>query len=93
MMGLRTVHGMVTVVDPGERALRLKETEGQFCRVCCTEATRVLGEDGEGTLSLEALQPGDIVKAEVMEEAGGRLLVQRLFLLRPAWREIGSFET
>ena len=89
-MGLRTVHGMVTVVDAKERELRLKETEAQFCRVCCTEATRVLGENEE-TLPLEALQAGDIVKAEVVEEAG-RLHVQRLVLLRPAWRELGSFE-
>lgn len=90
MMGLRTVHGMVTVVDPKERELRLKETEEQFCRVCCSEGTRILGENGE-ELPLEALQAGDIVKAEVVEDAG-RLHVQRLVLLRPAWREIGSFE-
>jgi len=81
---------MVTVVDPKERELRLKETEAQFCRVCCTETTRILGEDGEG-LPLEALQAGDVVKAEVVEEAG-RLHVQRLVLLRPAWRLLESFE-
>jgi len=91
MMGLRTVHGMVTLVDAKERELRLKETEAQFCRVCCTEATRIVGENEEA-LPLGSLQAGDIVKAEVVEEAG-RLHLQRLVLLRPAWREIGSFET
>ena len=91
MMGLRTVHGMVTVVDAKERELRLKETEAQFCRVCCTEATRIVGENEE-TVPLGSLQAGDIVKAEVVEETGGRLHVQRLVLLRPAWRELGSFE-
>ncbi len=90
MMSLRTVHGMVTVVDPKERELRLKETEVQFCRVCCSEGTRILGENGEG-LPLEALQAGDVVKAEVVEEAG-RLHVQRLVVLRPAWRLLESFE-
>ncbi|MGH7363407.1 MAG: hypothetical protein ACREKA_06650, partial [Candidatus Methylomirabilales bacterium] len=61
-----------------------------FCRVCCTETTRILGENGEG-LPLEALQAGDVVKAEVVDEAG-RLHIQRLVLLRPAWRLLESFE-
>ena len=90
MMGLRTVHGMVTVVDAKQQELRLKETEEQFCRVCCTEATRIVGENEE-TLPLGSLQAGDIVKAEVLEEAG-RLYVQRLVLLRPASRLMESFE-
>jgi hypothetical protein len=91
MMGLRTLHGMVTVVDAKAQELRLKEAEEQFCRVCCTEATRIVGENEE-TLRLGSLQAGDIVKAEVVEE-GDRLHLQRLVLLRPAWREIGSFES
>jgi hypothetical protein len=91
MMGLRTVHGMVTLVDAQERELRLKETEHQFCRVCCAEGTRIVGENEE-TLPLEALQAGDEVKAEVVEE-GGRLHLRRLVVLRPAWMTLASFES
>jgi len=90
MMGLRTLHGMVTVVDTTKWELRLKETEEQFCRVCCTGATRILGTDEEA-LPLEAIEAGDIVKAEVVEEAG-RLHVQRLVVLRRAWQLLESFE-
>lgn len=91
MMGLRTVYGMVTRVDAKERELRLKESELSFCRVCCGEGTRILGEDREA-LPLEELQAGDEVKAEVVEEAG-RLHVQRLVVLRPAWKTLTSFES
>lgn len=91
MMGLRTVHGMVTLVDAQERELRLKETEVTFCRVCCAEGTRIVGENEE-TLPLEALQAGDEVKAEVVEE-GGRLHLRRLVVLRPAWMTLASFES
>ncbi|MBI4391741.1 MAG: hypothetical protein HY575_07615, partial [candidate division NC10 bacterium] len=69
----------------------LKETEVTFCRVCCAESTRIVGENEE-TLPLEELQAGDEVKAEVVEE-GGRLHVQRLVVLRPAWKTLSSFES
>lgn len=91
MMGLRTVYGMVTGVDARERELRLKETELTFCRVCCSEGTRILGENQEA-LPLEEVQAGDEVKAEVVEE-GGRLHLKRLVVLRPAWRLLESFES
>lgn len=91
MMGLRTVYGMVTAVDARERELRLKETELTFCRVCCSEGTRILGENQEA-VPLEELQAGDEVKAEVVEE-GGRLHLKQLVVLRPAWRLLESFES
>ena len=91
MMGLRTVYGMVTVVDAKERELRLKETELTFCRVCCGETTRILGAEGEA-LPLEELQAGDEVKAELVEE-GGRAHLKRLVVLRPAWKTLTSFES
>lgn len=90
-MGLRTVYGMVTAVDPQAGELRLKETEALFCRVCCGEGARIIGENQE-TLPLEGLQAGDEVKAEVAEE-DGRLQVQRLVVLRPAWKALTSFES
>jgi hypothetical protein len=91
MMGLRTVYGMVTAVDAKGRELRLKETEVTFCRVCCSEGTRILGENQEA-LPLEEVQAGDEVKVEVVDE-GGRLHLKQLTVLRPAWKTLTSFES
>lgn len=89
---MRTSHqlmGMVTTVDVEKGHIRLKEDGESFCTVCCRGETQILGED---PLALEGLQPGDYIRSECVTGEDGRLVAEKIVLLRPAWRFLESPE-
>ena len=78
------------MVDPQAGHFRLKEESESFCTVCCGGETQILGEGDP--LALEGLQPGDYIRSECVTGEDGRLVAQKIVLLRPAWRMIESPE-
>jgi hypothetical protein len=84
------VMGMVTVVDPKEGHVRLKEDNESFHTLCCGGETTILGDDEP--LAVSGLQPGDYIRSECVTADDGRLIASKIVLLRPAWRMLESPE-
>ena len=83
----RLIHRSVAVVTSIERDagfLVIRQDDGQVLRIYVDRTSA-----GD---SLEALQPGDIVREECTKSSSGFRIARRILLVRPAWREIGTPE-
>jgi hypothetical protein len=76
----------VVAVDTAGRRLRVRGVDEACSDLSCPERTLVVSDDGS-VGSLEALNPGDIVK---IESAAGR--PEKIVVLQRAWDELASPE-
>jgi hypothetical protein len=77
---------VVISVDPDRRHLRVRGAEDECSELSCSRDTVVV-TDEETTGTLDALNPGDIVKVESSGTGPTRIVV-----LRRVWEEYASPE-
>ncbi len=82
--------GMITTFDPVSATFRLKEDEGVFCSMCCSQATEAVSDGC--AIPLTDLKPGDVVRWEGDRSDDGRVLARKVVLLQPAWMTLSSPE-
>ena len=90
--GLHTGKGTVLAVDAA--AGRLVVTHGAHGRhvPALDRATRIVDDTG-APIPAAPLQPGDVGREEGASGAGGLHMARRVWLRRPAWKELASPET
>ncbi len=90
--GLHTAKGIVLSVDPRAGRIVMTHDDAQGRHVLVVDrATRIVDEAGM-PIPIGALQAGDLVREQCVPNGAGPSVATRIWLLRPAWKDLASPE-